>query len=46
MPELTHHEIMQLRQTIGMLPPETDATVSRELVLRLINEIERLRTQT
>ncbi len=43
MPELTHHEILQLRQTVAMLPPQSDATVSRELVLRLIGEVERLR---
>ncbi len=45
MTELSHHEIIQIRQTVGMLRPGSEATLPREVVLQLIGEIERLRAQ-
>lgn len=36
------HEIAQIRQTVAMLQPGTDTQLSRENVLRMVAEINRL----
>ncbi|MCB0991204.1 MAG: hypothetical protein R2770_18545 [Acidimicrobiales bacterium] len=39
---MAQHEIAQLRQTVAMLQPGSNASVRREDILRLVAEVQRL----
>ncbi len=41
-PRIAQHEIAQIRQTVAMLQPGSQASVQREEVLRLVAEVQRL----